>query len=158
LLAALTLLLCLAPTQAVEPGEILKDPALEARARRLSQELRCVVCQNQSIDESNAPLAHDLRVIVRERLVAGDSDAEVLAFVEARYGSFVLLRPRLKPQTVLLWLTPLLLLAGAAAYLVRARQRPAGVSPETAPLSAAEQQRLAELLESGSEPSPPRSR
>jgi cytochrome c-type biogenesis protein CcmH len=82
----------------------------------------------------------------------------VLAFVEARYGSFVLLRPRLKPETILLWLTPLLLLAGAAAYLVRARQRPAGVSPETAPLSAEEQQRLAELLESGSEPSPPTSR
>ena len=157
-LAALTLLVCLAPASAVEPGEILKDPALEARARRLSQELRCVVCQNQSIDESNAPLAHDLRVIVRERLVAGDSDAEALAFVEARYGSFVLLRPRLKPETVLLWLTPLLLLAGAAAYLVRARQRPAGASPETAPLSAEEQRRLAELLEAGSDPSPPASR
>src|SRR5262245_8738528 len=111
--AALVFLVCLCaltPAGAVEPGEMLKDPALEARARRLSQELRCVVCQNQSIDESNAPLAHDLRVIVRERLAAGDSDAQVLAFVEARYGEFVLLRPRLKPQTLLLWLAPLLLL------------------------------------------------
>ena len=133
---------------------MLKDPALEARARRLSQELRCVVCQNQSIDDSNAPLAHDLRVLVRERLAAGDSDAKVLAFVEARYGAFVLLRPRLKPETVLLWLTPLLLLAGAAAYLVRARLRPAGTSPETVPLSAEEQRRLAEMMrEAGSDPS-----
>jgi cytochrome c-type biogenesis protein CcmH len=155
-LAVLTLLICLSPAQAVEPGEILKDPALEARARRLSQELRCVVCQNQSIDESNAPLAHDLRVIVRERLAAGDSDLEVLAFVEARYGAFVLLRPRLTPETLLLWLTPLLLLAGAAAYLVRARRRPAGTSPETAPLSPEEQRRLAELIrETGADPSPP---
>ena len=153
LLAALTLLIALSPVQAVEPGEMLKDLALEARARRLSQELRCVVCQNQSIDDSNAPLAHDLRVIVRERLVAGDSDAEVLAFVEARYGAFVLLRPRLKPETVLLWLTPLVLLAGAAAYLLRARRHPVGASPETAPLSAEEQRRLAELLDPGSDPS-----
>ena len=93
---------------------MLNDPALEARARKLSQELRCVVCQNQSIDDSNAPLAHDLRVIVRERLAAGDSDPQVLAFVQARYGEFVLLRPPLKLQTLLLWLAPLLLLAGAA--------------------------------------------
>jgi cytochrome c-type biogenesis protein CcmH len=154
LLATLTLLVVLSAARAVEPGEMLTDPALEARARRLSQELRCVVCQNQSIDESNAPLAHDLRLIVRERLAAGDSDAEVLAFVEARYGAFVLLRPRLTPETLLLWLTPLLLLAGAAAYLVRARRRPARPSPETAPLSPEEQRRLAELMEeTGSDPS-----
>ena len=101
---------------------MLKDPALEARARRLSQELRCVVCQNQSIDNSNAPLAHDLRVIVRERLAAGDSDAQVLAFVEARYGAFVLLRPRLKPETVLLWLD-----APAAAR--RGRRLPGARAP-----------------------------
>jgi cytochrome c-type biogenesis protein CcmH len=144
--AAAVLLLCLSPAQAVEPGEMLKDPAVEARARRLSQELRCVVCQNQSIDDSNAPLAHDLRVLVRERLLAGDTDAEVLAFVEARYGSFVLLRPRLKPETVLLWLTPLLLLGGAAAYLVRARRRPEVRAPETTPLSPEEQRRLTELM------------
>src|SRR5262245_25126692 len=121
--AVLALLIFLAPAHAVEPGEMLKDPALEARARTLSQELRCVVCQNQSIDDSNASLAHDLRVLVRERLVAGDSDAQVLAYVEARYGAFVLLRPRLTPQTVLLWTTPLILLAAAAAYLWRARRR-----------------------------------
>jgi cytochrome c-type biogenesis protein CcmH len=155
--AALAMLfIALSPVQAVEPGEMLKDPALEARARRISQELRCVVCQNQSIDESTAPLAHDLRVIVRERLVAGDSDAQVLAFVEARYGSFVLLRPPLKPETVLLWLTPLLLLGGAAAYLVRARRRPVGTPAETAPLSPDEQRRLAELIGEAPSTSSPR--
>jgi cytochrome c-type biogenesis protein CcmH len=100
LLSALCLIVLLAPAHAVEPGEMLKDPALEARARAISQELRCVVCQNQSIDDSNAPLAHDLRVIVRERLSAGDSDQAVLAFVVARYGEFVLLRPRLEPQNL----------------------------------------------------------
>ena len=132
------------PAHAVEPGEILKDPALEARARTISQELRCVVCQNQSIDDSNAPLAHDLRVIVRERLTAGDTDSQVLAFVESRYGEFVLLRPRFKLQTLLLWLTPLLLLGGAAIFLMRARARaPASIA---APLSADEQRRLDELL------------
>ncbi len=144
LVAALCFLLLLTPAHAVEPGEMLKDPALEARARKLSQELRCVVCQNQSIDDSNAPLAHDLRVIVRERLTAGDTDSQVLAFVKARYGEFVLLRPPFKPQTLLLWLTPLLLLGGTAIFLVRARRRqPASA---TAPLSADEQRRLDELL------------
>jgi cytochrome c-type biogenesis protein CcmH len=146
---ALAFLLCLCalgPARAVEPGEMLQDPALEARARRLSQELRCVVCQNQSIDESNAPLAHDLRVIVRERLTAGDSDAQVLAFVEARYGEFVLLRPRFKPQTVLLWLAAPLLLAGAAIFLLRARSRRADAPHEAAPLSRDEQRRLDDLL------------
>jgi cytochrome c-type biogenesis protein CcmH len=138
------LLLLLTPAHAVEPGEILKDPALETRARKISQELRCVVCQNQSIDDSNAPLAHDLRVIVRERLTAGDTDSQVLAFVESRYGEFVLLRPRFKLQTLLLWLTPLLLLGGAAIFLMRARARaPASIA---APLSADEQKRLDELL------------
>ena len=138
-----------APAHAVEPGEMLKDPALEARARHISQELRCLVCQNQSIDDSNAELARDLRVLVRERLAAGDSDAAVLAFVEARYGEFVLLRPRLRLHTLLLWLTPLLLLAGAAYALLRhARRRlsPTGAAAEPAPLSPAEQQRLDELL------------
>jgi cytochrome c-type biogenesis protein CcmH len=127
---------------------MLKDPALEARARKLSQELRCVVCQNQSIDDSNAPLAHDLRVIVRERLAAGDSDAQVLAFVEARYGEFVLLRPRLKPQTLLLWLAPLLLLAGAAVLLLRRRLRPADAAQAAPPLSPHERRRLDDLLRS----------
>jgi cytochrome c-type biogenesis protein CcmH len=135
---------------------MLKDPALEARARHISQELRCLVCQNQSIDDSNAELARDLRLLVRERLTAGDSDATVLAFVEARYGEFVLLRPRLRWHTLLLWLTPLLLLAGAATALVRhARRRLSppgadpGAEPDTAPLSPAEQQRLDALLKQG---------
>ena len=147
--AALVFLVCLCaltPAGAVEPGEMLKDPALEARARRLSQELRCVVCQNQSIDESNAPLAHDLRVIVRERLTAGDSDAQVLAFVEARYGAFVLLRPRFRPQTLLLWLAPVLLLAGAAIFVLRARWRRGEARREAAPLTPDEQKRLDDLL------------
>jgi len=146
------LMIALTPAQAVEPGEMLKDPALEARARKLSQELRCVVCQNQSIDDSNAPLAQDLRVIVRERLSAGDSDAQVLAFVEARYGEFVLLRPRLKPQTMLLWLAPLLLLAGTAILLLRARSRPMDAGRETAPLSPDEQRRLDDLLRTDGNP------
>lgn len=138
------------PAAAVEPGEMLKDPRLEARARHLSQELRCLVCQNQSIDDSSAELARDLRILVRERLAAGDSDAAVLAFVEARYGEFVLLRPRLAPHTLLLWLTPLLLLGGAAFALVRrSRERSwgkVGEEPQAQPLSPAERQRLAELL------------
>src|SRR6185436_13040297 len=119
-LAVLGLLfLAITPAHAVDPGEMLKDPALEARARRISQELRCLVCQNQSIDDSNAELARDLRVLVRERLAAGDSDAAVLAFVEARYGEFVLLRPPLKLHTLALWSAPILLLLGIALYLVR---------------------------------------
>jgi cytochrome c-type biogenesis protein CcmH len=151
-LIALVLLVSLfTSVHAVEPGEMLKDPALEARARKLSQELRCVVCQNQSIDDSNAPLAHDLRVLVRERLTAGDSDAQVLAFVQARYGEFVLLRPPFKLQTLLLWLAPLLLLAGAGLVLFRARARQPAAAGDAAPLSAAEQKRLDELLA----PAPP---
>lgn len=149
----LVALMCVfAPAGAVEPGEMLKDPALETRARSLSQELRCVVCQNQSIDDSSAPLAHDLRVIVRERLAAGDSDAEVLDFVVARYGEFVLLRPRFKPQTVLLWLAPILLLAGIAVFLLRARSRRIDAGRETMPLSPDEQKRLNDLLRNDGHP------
>jgi cytochrome c-type biogenesis protein CcmH len=145
-LIALAILLTalLAPAYAVQPDEILKDPALEARARKLSQELRCVVCQNQSIDDSNAPLAHDLRVLVRDRLSAGDTDAQVLAYVTARYGDFVLLRPPFKWQTLLLWLTPLLLLGGAVMFLARRRSLVAEDAAE--PLSSDEQHRLAELV------------
>jgi cytochrome c-type biogenesis protein CcmH len=140
--------------RAVQPDEVLSDPALEARARAISEGLRCLVCQNQSIDDSSAELARDLRILVRERLAAGDSDAAVLAFVEARYGEFVLLRPRLAPHTLLLWLTPLLLLGGAAYALVRrARERfwvKAGEEPledpQAQPLSPAERQRLDALL------------
>lgn len=121
---------------AVEPSERLADPALEARARALSKELRCLVCQNQSIDESNADLAHDLRVLLRQRLVVGDSDQQVLDYIAARYGMFVLLDPPLEPATYLLWLTPPLLVLGAGAFLVirlrrhRPEQRLAGLTPD----------------------------
>jgi len=142
---ALLLALFLAGTAwAVEPSEMLKDPALEARARSISRELRCLVCQNQSIDDSNADLAHDLRVIVRERLAAGDSDEQVKAYLVARYGDFVLLDPPFKTKTLLLWLGPaILLLLGAGGVYALLRRRPAA-APE-APLSEAERQRLAEL-------------
>jgi cytochrome c-type biogenesis protein CcmH len=136
---------------AVQPDEMLRNPALEARARTLSQQLRCMVCQNESIDESDAPLAHDLRVLVRERLQAGDSDAQVLDFLVARYGEFVLLKPRLAWRTAVLWgLPPGLLLAGIALLVVAAARRRAWVQ-ETAPnLTAAEQARLKKILvESG---------
>src|SRR5215468_10150385 len=108
------------PAAAVQPDEVLKDnPALEARARVLSRELRCMVCQNQSIDDSDAPLARDLRVLVRERLTAGDSDSQVIDFLVARYGEFVLLRPRFTWHNAVLWLTPLAaLIAGAIAIVV----------------------------------------
>src|SRR5512142_1305724 len=113
LIAALFALLAPGAAFAVRPDEMLKDPVLEARARHLSEELRCMVCQNQSIDDSEAPLAHDLRVLVRQRLEAGDSDGQVLDYLVARYGEFVLLRPPLKSYTLLLWgLPPLALLAG----------------------------------------------
>jgi len=110
------------PAAALLPGEALPDPALEARARTLSAELRCMVCQNQSIDLSDAELAHDLRVLVRERLVAGDTDEEVLDYVVSRYGEFVLLKPRFSTRNALLWGTPvLLLLGGGLLVLVVAR-------------------------------------
>ncbi|MBR9763576.1 MAG: cytochrome c-type biogenesis protein CcmH [Rhodobacteraceae bacterium] len=105
--------------QAVEPDEILDDPALEARARDISKDLRCVVCQNQDIDSSNAGVARDLRLLVRERLVAGDTDAEVIEFVRARYGDYVLLKPPFKPETYALWLAPaFLVLFGAGAVII----------------------------------------
>ena len=110
---------------AVEPSERLADPVLEARARSLSQELRCLVCQNQSIDESNADLAHDLRILLRQRLVAGDTDQQVLDYLAARYGVFVLLDPPFLPTTYLLWLTPpLLVLAAGGVLMLRSRRRP----------------------------------
>ena len=110
--------------KAVEPSERLADPVLETRARTLSKELRCLVCQNQSIDESNADLAHDLRILLRQRLAAGDSDQQVLDYIAARYGVFVLLDPPFAPATYLLWLTPALLVFGAGALLViRAHHR-----------------------------------
>ena len=125
-LMALALILAAAvtPVFAVQPGEMLADPTLEARARTLSAELRCMVCQNQSIDDSDAELAHDLRVLVRERLAAGDTDAEVLDFVVARYGEFVLLKPRFSARNALLWGTPVVLLAlGGLFALISARSK-----------------------------------
>ena len=134
---------------AVHPDEMLKDPVLEARARHLSEELRCMVCQNQSIDDSDAPLAHDLRVLVRQRLEAGDTDSQVLNFLVARYGEFVLLKPRLELHTLLLWgLPPAALAIGIIALLVMARRRKA-VTPRAEVLTAAEQRRLATLVEPG---------
>jgi cytochrome c-type biogenesis protein CcmH len=124
LLAALFLLIAaVVPAGAVQPDEILSDPALESRARALSEGLRCLVCQNQSIDDSNAPLARDLRLLIRERLKAGDSDAQAVDFIVARYGDFVLLRPRFTPETWILWIGPfaLLLIVGAILYLRRRR-------------------------------------
>ena len=135
------------PACAVQPDEILKDPALESRARALSQELRCMVCQNQSIDDSDAPLAKDLRVLVRERLTAGDSDRQVIDFLVARYGEFVLLRPRLNAHTVLLWLAPFAaIVAGAIGLIMFLRRRRVEDAPG-ATLSADEQQRVDKLLQ-----------
>ena len=142
---AASLLLSTQVALAVQPDEMLGDPRLEARARALSRELRCMVCQNQSIDDSEAPLARDLRLLVRERLRAGDSDQKVLDFLVARYGEFVLLRPPLQWHTALLWLTPLVLLIGGAIVLiVLARQHKR--AHESALLSDDEQARLARLL------------
>ena len=145
-LATILLVLSLsAPALAVQPDEILKDPALEARARALSQELRCMVCQNQSIDDSDAPLAKDLRVLVRERLTAGDSDGKVSDFLVTRYGEFVLLKPRVTAHTLLLWLAPFaVLLIGAIAFLA-ARRRSGSAGPER--LTAEEEARINALLD-----------
>jgi cytochrome c-type biogenesis protein CcmH len=147
LLFAIALLMAIGGplAQAVEPSERLTDPALEARARILSKELRCLVCQNQSIDESNADLAHDLRILLRQRLIAGDTDQQVLNYVADRYGMFVLLDPPFQPVTYLLWLTPPLLVLGGGAFLVmRARHR----RPDQAPpvLTQDEKARAALLL------------
>ena len=150
LLAAL--LVASSPLRAVESSEMLKDPTLEARARALSKELRCMVCQNQSIDDSEAPLAHDLRVLVRERLKAGDSDSQVVDFLVARYGEFVLLKPRLSWHTAALWgLPPLVLIIGVMAIVVVVRRRKSAPAAEPANLSAAEEARLAEILHGGSQ-------
>jgi cytochrome c-type biogenesis protein CcmH len=131
---------------AVQPDEMLKDPVLEGRARALSRELRCMVCQNQSIDDSEAPLARDLRILVRQRLEAGDSDRQVLDFLVARYGDFVLLKPPFNRDTLLLWgLTPLALIAGAIGLFVMARRRKTAVL-ETAALTPDEQHRLSTLV------------
>jgi len=130
---------------AVEPGERLADPVLEARARAIGAELRCLVCQNQSIDDSNADLAHDLRVLIRERIAAGDSDRQVIDFLVQRYGDFILLDPPVKPATYVLWYGPFaVLLLGLAAVGLYARRR--RTAPAAAPLSAEEKRRLKRLL------------
>ena len=139
------------PVLAVEPDEILPDQAMESRARALSGELRCLVCQNQSIDDSNAPLARDLRLLVRERLKAGDSDAGVRQFVVARYGEFVLLRPPFQASTLLLWLAPpAMLLATLVALLVKTRRNRLAAQTAGKPaLTAEEEKRLAALIDKG---------
>ena len=143
--AILGLMTFLSPAFALSPDELLKDPALESRARGLSAHLRCLVCQNQSIDDSDAPLAKDLRTLIREQLVAGKTDEQVMDFVVERYGEYVLLKPRLTGETILLWGTPfaVLLIAGTALLLRRKRAEPA---PET-PLTDAERQALHKALE-----------
>ncbi len=127
-----------------DPGEMLPDPAQEARARAVGQQLRCLVCQNNSVEESESDFARDLRRVIRERVKAGDDDAQVMAWMTARYGEYVQLRPPLSPHTVLLWASPVLaLLAGGAAVLLSRRRRPAA----PVPLSAAEQAAVRKLLE-----------
>ncbi|AHG44633.1 cytochrome C [Rhizobium leguminosarum bv. trifolii CB782] len=145
LFLVLAMMLMAAPAFAVNPDEVLADPALEARARALSAELRCMVCQNQSIDDSNADLAKDLRLLVRERITDGDSDEAVLNYIVSRYGEFVLLKPRFSMKTGLLWGAPVLLvLAGGLSLLFLARRR-AG-KPTGSKLTAEEQAQLTELL------------
>ncbi|MDH7800279.1 MULTISPECIES: cytochrome c-type biogenesis protein CcmH [unclassified Rhizobium] len=142
----LTLIFAASPSFAFNPDEVLKDPVLEQRARNLTSQLRCMVCQNQSIDDSNAALARDLRVLVRDRLVEGDSDQAVIDYVVSRYGEFVLLKPRLSLRTALLWGAPIVLtLAGIFAVLVFSRRRANQERPER--LSAEEEERIRNLIE-----------
>ena len=141
---------------AVQPDEIMADPVKEARARDLSRELRCMVCQNQSIDDSEAPLARDLRLLVRERIAAGDSDAQVMDFLVARYGEFVLLKPRLKPHTLVLWLLPpLALLGGGLALWAHSRRRKLTSRESDTKLSAEEEVRLQKLMAGETSPDTP---
>jgi cytochrome c-type biogenesis protein CcmH len=155
---ALSLMIGSSAAYAVQPDEIMPDTGKELRARNLSRELRCMVCQNQSIDDSEAPLARDLRLLVRERIAAGDSDQQVLDFLVARYGEFVLLKPRLEPRTWLLWLlTPLALGGGGLALWFQGRRRSksgAGEDGSTAKLTAEERARLEQLI--AEEPLPER--
>jgi cytochrome c-type biogenesis protein CcmH len=147
-----SLMVLAAPGLAVTPGEMLKDPMLEGRARAISQQLRCVVCQNQSIDDSNAPLAHDLRILVRERLTAQDTDQQVISFIVARYGNFVLLRPPMQINTLALWFAPMLLLAiagiGVGRYLKKQAASSAALGGDS--FTSREQNRIDEILNAGS--------
>ncbi|PND28487.1 cytochrome c-type biogenesis protein [Sinorhizobium sp. M4_45] len=145
LLALFLLLASVVPSLAVNPDELLADPALEARARAISAQLRCMVCQNQSIDDSNAELAKDLRLLVRERLKNGDSDEAVISYVVSRYGEFVLLNPRFEAKTLVLWGMPAILLVAGIVTLVLAARRRAARIPG-APLSAEEKEALDKLL------------
>ena len=148
--ALLAALLTSSPVFAVEPDEVLSDPKLEQRARDLSQELRCMVCQNQSIDDSAAPLARDLRLLVRERLTKGDTDSQVIQYLVARYGEFVLLKPRFELPTLLLWAAmPVALICGAIALFFSARRRKTVTASPEAALSGDEQKRLAALVKPG---------
>jgi cytochrome c-type biogenesis protein CcmH len=150
---ALALALLAGPAHAVLPQEQLSDPKLEARARHIGSELRCLVCQNQSIDDSDALLAGDLRVILRERLLAGDTDQQAIGYIVARYGSFVLLKPPFDPETLVLWLGPFLALAlgglGVALYL---RHRSPAIAGAPEPLNDEEQDRLHQLFEANDLP------
>jgi cytochrome c-type biogenesis protein CcmH len=148
-LAILSILVAigLSSAHAVLPDEVMSDPAKEARARNLSRELRCMVCQNQSIDDSEAPLARDIRLLVRERIAAGDSDAQVINFLVARYGEFVLLKPRFEEQTLLLWLLPPFVLVGGGITLwLGARHRAKAAQDAAASLTADEEAKLAALM------------
>lgn len=148
LLLAMSFLAAL-PAHAVQPDEVLNDPALEARARAISEGLRCLVCQNQSIDDSDAPLAKDLRLVVRERLKEGDSDEQIIDFVVARYGEFALLKPRFEAHTLLLWFaTPAVFLL-ALLLIALAYRRRKGAAQALAPLSVNEERRLKKLIEKG---------
>ena len=145
-LALFALLIAIPAAFAVQPDEVMSDPALEARARSLSSELRCLVCQNQSIDDSDASLAKDIRLLIRDRIAKGESNAEVRDFLVSRYGNFILLKPPLEPETLLLWLSaPLTLLLGGFA-IWRATRRVATATPA---LSADEERRLAEIARAG---------
>lgn len=147
-IAAAFVLSTLPAAYAVQPDEILSDPALEARARVLSAQLRCLVCQNQSIDDSDAPLARDLRLLIRERLVQGETNAQVVDYLVSRYGEFVLLKPRLNSRTLLLWGGPFaILLIGSLVIFLR-RRRGSGIAIPEQALSADEQARLDDILKS----------
>lgn len=155
LIVALFILLSAAfavPAGAVQPDEVLDDPVLEARARALSAELRCLVCQNQSIDDSNAPLARELRLLVRERLVAGDTDQQIIDFLVERYGQFVLLKPQFNAVTAVLWVAPIVLLVGGGVLAWRVVRRRSASGSTASELSPEEEARLQKLLADKSSP------
>ncbi len=147
LIAAMLLWVSAGSLAAVQPDEVLSDPALEARARSLSTNFRCLVCQNQSIDDSNAPLARDLRLLIRERLTAGDSNQQVTDYLVSRYGEFVLLKPRFATHTLALWLGPFAILLAGLFIIVRSRRRNT-TAPGEQPLTGEETEKLENILKS----------